>query len=115
MLLPKEEMEIHEKACDYNIKNKTCLTCKNARMRDGRLQYCRVGEQMNVQHGFIIKIYPAVGCDKWEFGIPNDMRGVWGGLVWFGGLEGGGCNVELNIIVGQCILSKLCAILLPRK
>ena len=76
MLLPKEECEIHEKVCDYNVINKTCLTCKNARMRDGRLQYCRVGEQMNVQHGFIIKIYPAVGCDKWEFGIPNDIKGI---------------------------------------
>jgi len=31
---------------------------------------------MNVQHGFIIRTYPVVGCDKWEFGIPNDMRGV---------------------------------------
>ena len=52
------------------------MTCKNARMRDGRLQYCRVGEQMNVQHGFIIRTYPVVGCDKWEFGIPNDIKGI---------------------------------------
>jgi len=76
ILLPKEEMDVHEKVCDYNVINKTCLTCKNARMRDGRLQYCRIGKQMNVQHGFIIRIYPVVNCDKWEFGEPNDMRSV---------------------------------------
>jgi len=39
MLLPKEEMDIHEKVCDYNVVNKTCFTCKNARMRDGMLEY----------------------------------------------------------------------------
>ena len=76
MLLPKVEMEIHDTVCDYNVINKTCLTCKNARMRDERLQYCRIGKQMNVQHGFIIRIYPVVNCDKWEFGEPNDMRSV---------------------------------------
>lgn len=71
-ILPEDECKEHEKVCSYNPKNRSCYSCKNARLHNERLEYCKIKEKLrvgciqnqnsNCKYGIV----PKMNCEQWD-------------------------------------------------
>jgi len=71
-----KKIEKHENVCWGNVKNKTCLTCKNGIITHDSCDYeegltahlhyreCGIDSELEFD-----EVIPKINCEKWEFKI----------------------------------------------
>ncbi|MDD4188274.1 MAG: hypothetical protein PHX04_05935 [Bacilli bacterium] len=67
-ILPKIECQIHENICSYNPENKSCYSCKNARLHKNKLEYCKLNKKLKLylnNSNYEYEFIPKVNCEKW--------------------------------------------------
>ncbi len=70
----KKEILLHEKNCEWNPKNKTCLTCKNIIIENNYSRDCKVIQQhisdgtkiLYSQNRHFYADDRVFNCEKWE-------------------------------------------------